>query len=449
MTADHLIFLSVTGLRPGDIDKAYTPTLYEWANLGALAELAATFPCVTSCVQASMWTGLAPGKHGVIANGFFDRDRRAVRFWVAHNDVIAGQQIWDVIRTRRPDFSSAVWHAQNIKGAGADFIVTPAPIHEADGTIKLWCYSKPDGLYEQLLDKMGHFPLQHYWGPLANIESTRWILGAAVRLIEKHAPNFHWIYIPHLDYAAQRFGPNSAEAKTALVELDRELAVFARGVAESSVGERVAYLVAGEYALTDVTGVIYPNRALREAGLLTVRREGDCEFMDLENSTAFAMVDHQLAHVYLNTSEPRVQARCADLFRGLHGVAGVYAGDDRGGINLKHKRCGEIILAAKDTHWFAYYWWLDDAAAPLFARTVDIHSKPGYDAVELFFDPATKRIPLDAALVKGSHGVPATASRHRTALICSVASDSVLSGRRYCDTDMKRITLELLGINDK
>jgi predicted AlkP superfamily pyrophosphatase or phosphodiesterase len=385
----------------------------------------------------------------VIANGFFDRDRRTVQFWVAHNDVIAGQQIWDVIHARRPDFSSAVWHAQNIKGAGADFIVTPAPIHEADGSTKLWCYSKPDGLYEQLLDTMGHFPLQHYWGPLANIESTRWILGAAVRLIEMHAPNYHWIYIPHLDYAAQKFGPNSAEAKTALVELDRELAVFARAVTESSIGDRVAYLVAGEYALTDVTGVIHPNRVLREAGLLSVRRDGGCEFMDFENSAAFAMVDHQLAHVYLNTSEPQVQARCVELFRGLPGVAGVYAGDDRNRISLDHKRSGEIILVAKDTHWFAYYWWLDDAAAPPFARTVDIHSKPGYDAVELFFDPVARGIPLDAALVKGSHGAPVTASRHRTALICSVASGLVQSGGCYCDTDMKRITLELLGINAK
>ncbi len=449
MTTDHLILLSVAGLRPQDIDGATTPTLYEWADQGALAQLVPTFPCVTSCVQASMWTGLEPGAHGVIANGFFDRQRRKVEFWVAHNEVIAGEQIWDVIHRRRPDFSSAVWHAQNIKGAGADFIVTPAPIHEPDGTTRLWCYSKPDGLYQQLLDAMGHFPLQHYWGPLANIESTRWILRAASWLIKKHAPNFHWIYIPHLDYAAQKFGPDSAEAKAAVVELDRELAEFARRTADSSIGDKVAYLVAGEYALTDVTGVIHPNRILREAGLLAVRDEGGGESIDLTNSTAVAMVDHQLAHLYVNRSDPRAQARCVELFRDLPGIAGVYSDEDRSGIGLNHKRSGEVILVADDAHWFAYYWWLNDAAAPPFARTVDIHRKPGYDAVELFFDPATKGIPLNSALVKGSHGAPATALRHRTALICSVASSAVQSDRRYRDTDIKQIALELLNLNTK
>ncbi len=470
MTTEHLIFLSVAGLRSKDIDQATTPTLHAWANRGALAELVPTFPCVTSCVQASMWTGTPPAAHGVIANGFYQRDRRAVEFWVGRNDMIAGEQVWDAVHATRPGFSSAVWHGQNIKGAGADFIVTPAPIHEPDGTTKLWCYSKPDGLYQRLLDDMGHFPLQHYWGPIANIESTRWILGAAHWLIEKHAPNLHWIYVPHLDYAAQKFGPNSAEERAALVEFDQELARLAGRVAESSIGEDVVYLVAGEYAMTDVAGVVYPNRVLREAGLLSTRVEEGSEYIDFAHTPAFAMVDHQFAHVYTNPAEPRAQwnpdlwgarastqspgfltiphgdmTKIADLFRDREGIAGVYVGDDRNIVGLKHERAGDIILVAEDTHWFAYYWWLDDAAAPPFARTVDIHNKPGYDPVELFLDPKTKGIPLDAELVKGSHGVPATEPQHRTALICSVQSDAVVSGRAYRDTDIKRITLELLN----
>ncbi|MEK7731490.1 MAG: nucleotide pyrophosphatase/phosphodiesterase family protein, partial [Planctomycetota bacterium] len=284
MTTEHLVFLSVPGLRPRDIDKDNTPTLYSWANVGALAEIIPTFPCVTSCVQASMLTGTPPGVHGVIANGFYHRDRQEVEFWVGHNDVIVGEQIWDAIRRRRPGFTSAVWHAQNIKGAAADFIVTPAPIHEPDGKMKLWCYSKPDGLYQQLLDAMGHFPLQRYWGPLANLDSTKWILNAAVWFTEKHRPNLHWIYIPHLDYAAQKFGPNSPQAQNALKELDQCLAEFARHISALS-GETV-FLVAGEYALTDVAGVVYPNRLLREAGLLAIREDGGREYLDFKNSTA-------------------------------------------------------------------------------------------------------------------------------------------------------------------
>ncbi|MCH9033194.1 MAG: alkaline phosphatase family protein [Planctomycetes bacterium] len=443
--SEHVILLSIPGLRVRDIAEASTPTLHRWASQGALATLVPTFPCVTSPVQASMLTGTPPGEHGVIANGFYHRHRREVEFWVAQNDIIAGEQIWTAIRKKFPGFTSAVWHAQNIKGADADFIVTPAPIHEPDGTTKLWCYSKPEGLYQSLLDELGHFPLKHYWGPLANIESTRWILNAAGRLIEQHAPNFHWIYIPHLDYAAQKHGPDSPPVRAALAQLDAELAQFADRVAAGSLGDRVVYLVAGEYALTDVSGVVYPNRLLREAGLLSLREEEGSELIDLEASRAFAVVDHQLAHVYVRDADDRTVARVRDLFASVNGVAGVYAAGARAEVGLSHVRSGEVILVADDDHWFAYYWWLDDTAAPPFARTVDIHRKPGYDPVELFFDPSTKSIPLNASLVKGSHGVPATQKRHRAALICSGETAAMQTGETYRDTDLKRIVLELLS----
>lgn len=454
VATEHLIFLSVAGLRPGDVDKSTTPTLHTWAASGAIAEFQPTFPCVTSCVQASMMTGLPPGEHGVIANGFLHRDRQAVEFWMGGNDVIAGPQIWDAIRAKRPEFTSAVWHVQNIKGAGADFIVTPAPVHEHDGAVRLWCYSKPEGLYQSIVDAMGHFPLQHYWGPLANIESTRWILRAALWLANEHGPNYHWIYIPHLDYAAQKFGPNSPQAAAALIELDALLGEFANGIAVGPIGDDVVYLVAGEYALTDVAGAVYPNRILRGEGLLAVRKEDGAEHIDLPDSKAFAMVDHQLAHVYVRDADPQVMVRCCELFDGVPGIAAVYTQDARRKIGMQHDRCGEIILIADDTRWFAYSWWLEEGAAPPFASTVDIHRKPGYDPVELFLDPVVPvynrceprvKNPCPSDLVRGSHGVPATKPQHRTALICSARSDVVEVGRTYRDVDIKPMTLTLLG----
>ncbi|MFQ5495144.1 MAG: alkaline phosphatase family protein [Phycisphaerae bacterium] len=462
MATDHLIFLSVPGLRAGDIDASLTPTLHGWASSGAVAELTPSFPCVTSCVQASMWTGTPPDQHGVIANGFYHRDRRAVEFWVARNNVIEGQQIWEAIRSRGDGLTAAAWHAQNIKDAAADFIVTPAPIHEPDGTTRLWCYSKPEGLYQTLLDELGHFPLQHYWGPLSNIESTRWILQGASWLIEKHRPNFHWIYLPHLDYAGQRFGPDSDEARRSLVELDRELGEFAERVGRvrlppSRNDNGTVYLVAGEYALTNVSGVVYPNRVLREAGLLAVEQRDGGDLPDLKRSRAMAVVDHQVAHVYVDPGESRGRAdsiaRAADALRGLPGVAGVHTGGNRARIGLDHPRAGDVVLVAEPSHWFAYYWWLDDDKAPPFARTVDIHRKPGYDPMELFVDPATKGISLRAELLKGSHGAPVTHGRatlghgtRRTALVCSAASGAVEAGDVYADTDVKGMVLTLLGL---
>lgn len=447
---EHLIFLSIPGLRCADVDPRRMPTLHRWSNQGAMAELTPTFPCVTSCVQATMWTGTPPAEHGVIANGFYHHDRRAVEFWVGHNDVVNGEPIWEALRRIRPTLRSAVWHAQNIKGASADFIVTPSPIHEPDGTTKLWCYSKPDGLYSRMLAEFGHFPLQHYWGPLSNIESTRWILRAAAWLHHRQSPNFHWIYLPHLDYAAQKFGPNSPQANASLTDLDTELARFEEAIAGGGGQGTPTMLVAGEYALTDVSNVLYPNRLLRSAGLLScVSGDRGGENVDLARSPAFALVDHQLAHVYVNACDRQEQtaiiARVVELFRGTTGIAGVYAGEDRASVGMLHPRSGDVILVCDDAHWFAYYWWLDDARAPDFARTVDIHRKPGYDPVELFFDPKTRGIPLDATLVKGSHGAPAVRDCQRTTLICSTPDDAITSRPLHRDCDMKSLVLALIG----
>jgi len=441
----HLIYLSVPGLRPQDIiDQSATPTLHAWANAGHVAEFQPSFPCVTSPVQASIWTGVPPDRHGVIANGFYHRDRHAVEFWVARNDVISRRQIWDIIADA-PGLTSAVWHAQNIKDAAADFIITPAPIHEPDGSMKLWCYAKPDGLYQQLLDDLGHFPLQHYWGPLANIESSKWILAAAQWLIRRHDPNFHYIYLPHLDYAAQKFGPNSQQATQAVTELDRLLADFQSFVQSQPAGADAVFLVASEYAMTDVSGVVYPNRLLRDQGLLQTVHHDDGERIDFPATKAFAMVDHQCAHIY--TKDRYIDA-VVELFTGIGGIQCVSARGVRSSLAINHPNSGDVVLAAEPDHWFAYYWWRDDANAPSFAHTVDIHQKPGYDPVELFFDPATRSIPLDASLVKGSHGAPATTASQLGAIICSQPTPHITPHQRIRDVDVKPLVLQLLGLNE-
>ncbi|RME39466.1 MAG: alkaline phosphatase family protein [Planctomycetota bacterium] len=428
------------GLRPGDLDRHTTPTLYEWASAGVSAALRPTFPCVTSPVQASMWTGVPPGSHGVIANGFFDRERSAVAFWVAGHDVVEGEAVWDALHRIDAGLTSAVWHGQNIKGAGADYLVTPAPIHKPDGTTELWCYSKPEDLYPRLLDALGHFPLQHYWGPAANLESTRWILRGALWLMREHGPRLNWIYVPHLDYAGQKSGPDSEEARAALMELDGALAAFRAEL--DALGKDTAVLITGEYAMTNVRGAVYPNRILREAGWLSVREEDAAEWLDLPNSRAFAMADHQFAHVYVR--EPRLVEAVAERFRAVPGIARVLAGGERKEAGLDHPRSGEVILIADESRWLAYPWWFEDAAAPPFARTVDIHRKPGYDPLEMFLDPAGGGISLDTDLIRGSHGVPATGPHHHAALICSVPTGAVEAGRVYADTDVKGIVLRLV-----
>lgn len=413
MAVSHLIFVSMPGLRLADL--AFMPRLAALAEQGVCHELVPSFPCVTSPVQANMLTGQTPDRHGVIGNGFFHRGRGLVEFWVGRKDVVEYPQIWDRLAER--DITSAVWMAQNIKDAEADFIVTPEPKHHPDGRTDLWCYSKPDGLYEKLLADLSHFPLMHYWGPMANIRSTEWIINGALWLLQGERPRFNFIYVPHLDYAGQKFGPNSPQAQAACREADEQLGRLFDGVAAMKLPD-AAFLVAGEYAMTDVSRVAYPNRVLRDAGLLRLDEREGTEFVNLGLSPALAVVDHQFSHIYV-AHRSDIDG-VAGLFEGVDGIAEVLTGKERAEYHLEHPRSGEVILICEPDTWLAYYWWKDDAKAPPFARTVDIHAKPGYDPVELFFDPAMKAIPLNAALVKGSHGAPAKSPDQYGAIISSL-----------------------------
>jgi hypothetical protein len=319
----------------------------------------------------------------------------------------------------------------------------PAPIHNPDGSESLWCYTKPVELYGTLRDALGHFPLQHFWGPIANIKSSAWIADSAALAMQSFGPRFFYIYLPHLDYAAQRTGPDSAPAQKAVTELDEVIGKLAIA-AEKAYGAAPLWLAASEYVITPVSHVMYPNRVLRQAGLLAVTDAGDGERIDFAASQAWALVDHQFSHVFVQDASGAAIGRVVDLFRGKQGIAEVLAGKDRAKYSLDHERSGEVILISSGESWQAYYYWLDDAQAPKFARTVDIHQKPGYDPVELHFDFATQSIPLDATLVKGSHGAPAATDAQRGVLLSS--QRGVFVEQPTADTDVREIVLRQFGI---
>lgn len=390
-----------------------------------------------------MLTGKTPAEHGVVANGFYWRDEQKVEMWTAWNEKIQAPQIWDLLHQHDSSLTSAVWFPMLSKGCGADYICMPAPIHNPDGSESLWCYTKPTELYGDLRDEFGHFPLQHFWGPIANIKSSAWIAASAVLTAQRYRPNFFYLYLPHLDYAAQKTGPDSEQAASALGELD---AVIGKLVDDfgAAYGEEILWLTASEYVITPVDHVTYPNRRLREAGLLKVREEDDGEHLDIENSAAWSLVDHQFSHVFVKDATADSISRVVDLFQGVSGIAEVLSGSDRDKYNMSHERSGEVILVSTPNSWQAYYWWLDDAKAPAFAHTVDIHRKPGYDPVELHFDMATKSTPLDATLVQGSHGAPPTTEDQQGVLLASESGHFVES---VSNTDVCGIVLRALGVS--
>ncbi len=407
MTLSPLYLVSIPGLRAQDI--ARMDKLRRWTASGEQTSLAASFPAVTWPVQANMLTGKLANEHGVVANGFFWRDTHKVEMWTAWNDKIQQPQLWDHFHQGRSPKKSAVWFPMLSKGCGADNICMPAPIHNPDGSESLWCYTKPVELYGELRDSLGHFPLKHFWGPLAGIPSSQWITQSAAFAAKKFSPDFFYIYVPHLDYAAQKSGPDSPGALQAVVELDGLLDEFFQSV--TALNADATFLVVSEYVITEVNHVVYPNRILREAGLLSVRPEQPdkpLEQLDFVASQAWALVDHQFSHVFVRDRDSSIIQRIADLFRNQPGVAEVLAGDQLAKYGLNHERSGDVVIVSEPTSWQAYYWWQDDTLAPSYARTVDIHRKPGYDPVELHFDPVNRGIPLDASLIRGSHGAPPT-----------------------------------------
>ena len=398
----------------------FAPRLSAWVKGASLARVRSAFPAVTCTAQADYVTGQYPQVHGIVGNGWYVRDECEVRFWRQSNRLVQAPKIWDAARALDPSFTCAnVFWWFNMYST-VDYSVTPRPMYPADGRKLPDVYTQPADLRDGLQRQLGTFPLFNFWGPRASIESSRWIAEAAKRVERRFSPTLTLVYVPHLDYNLQRVGPGSPDAAADVRQVDdlcADLVAF-----YEAAGAQV--IVLSEYGLRDVASPAHVNRALRERGLIAVRRELGRELLDAGASAAFAVADHQVAHVYVNDASRTNEVR--SLLEAMPGVERVLDRNGQRDYGVGHERAGDLVAIARPDAWFTYYYWLDDRAAPDFARTVDIHRKPGYDPVELFLDPAIRMpavtvgwklarkqlgfrtlldvIPLDASLVKGSHG---------------------------------------------
>jgi predicted AlkP superfamily pyrophosphatase or phosphodiesterase len=384
-----------------------------------------------------MLTGQTAARHGVVANGWLWRDTGEVRFWQQSNRLLQAEPLYRTARARAArrgrTFRCAKLFWWFNQGAAVDVSVTPKPYYGADGNKVFGISGTPEGLTERLERELGPFPFPAFWGPRAGLPCTHWIARCAAAVLRGERPDLALVYLPHLDYDPQRHGPAGCDMPRLAGELDAACAVLLD--AARAVGARV--WVVSEYGHVQVSRPVLPNRALRQAGLLAVRPGPFGETLDTFGSRAFAVCDHQVAHVYVAEAADRPRAR--EVLAGLKGVARILEGEGRGDLALRHERAGELIALAEPDAWFAYPFWLDDRRAPDYARTVDIHRKPGYDPCELFFDPglwwpvgrslwrlAQKKlgfrvlfdvVPLDPTLVKGSHGLPAADPADRPLLL--------------------------------
>ena len=413
------VVLNVVGLTTNLLG-ASTPHLSKWLKDARLATIKAATPAVTCTAKATYLTGKLPNEHGIVGNGWYFRDECEVKFWRQSNKLIQAPKIWETARAIDPTFTCANLFWWYNMYSTADYSVTPRPMYPANGLKLPDIYTHPATLRSELQTQLGTFPLFDFWGPRTSIKSSQWIADAARLIEQKYNPTLTLIYLPHLDYNLQRLGSSDAAIEKDLLEIDR----VCGDLMNFYESREVQIVVLSEYGITDVNMPIHLNRVLREHDLITVREELGLELLDAGASAAFAVADHQIAYVYVNDQSRLRQVR--EILEQVDGVERVLDETGKREFGLNHPRAGDFVAISRSDAWFTYYYWLDDRKAPDFSRTVDIHRKPGYDPVELFLDPSLKLpqvkvgltllkkqlgfrylmqvIPLDASLVKGSHG---------------------------------------------
>lgn len=416
------LVILVVGLSPSLVGP-HTPHLKKLAERGGARPLNTVIPAVTCTVQSTLVTGLLPSEHGAVANGWYFKSLAEVLFWRQPNQLVHGEKIWDAGKLRNPEFTCAKMFWWYNMYSTADWSATPRPMYPADGRKIPDHYTHPLELRDELDAKLGKFPLFKFWGPLADITSSAWIAKATQHVMDTRKPTLTLTYLPHLDYNLQRLGPDLSHPK--IISDLKEVDDLCGDLIEAADRDGREIIVVSEYGITPVTDAIHLNRSLRQNGFIQCREELGRDVFDAGASDAFAVADHQIAHIYVKSSERIAEVK--KLIEGLDGVERVLDAEGIKEEGLDHPRSGDLIAISNDDRWFSYYYWLDDEKAPDYARTVDIHRKPGYDPVELFIDP-DMRFPMlqmafklakrklgfrnlldvislkDTKIVKGSHG---------------------------------------------
>ncbi|WPQ63199.1 alkaline phosphatase family protein [Chitinophaga sancti] len=433
------VVIDVVGLSSSLIGE-HTPFLKGYVQQHQLRTIKPMVPAVTTAVQSTYVTGQWPAEHGIVGNGWYDRQDCEIKFWKQSNKLVDAPKIWERARKIDPSFTVSKMFWWYNMYSSADYSVTPRPQYLADGRKAPDCYAHPSSLRDHLQKELGTFPLFQFWGPGANIKSTQWIADASVMTDDMYNPTLTLIYLPHLDYCLQKFGQDLNRISKELREVDEVVKQLVNHYEKKDT--RV--IILSEYGITNVNNPIHLNRIFRQEGLIAVREERGLELLDAGASKAFVVADHQIAHVYIN--DPSVYKKVRAIVENIPGVQLVLDREGKRAHNMHHARSGEFVLVADTNSWFTYYYWLNDAKAPDFARLVDIHRKPGYDPVEMFMNPADPLIklkagfkllkkklgfrylmnviPLDATLIKGAHGRISEDSQYHPVLITAKGEET-------------------------
>ena len=397
------VVLNVVGLTPAMV-KSGAPNLARWAAGAALARIRPAFPAVTCTAQSDYLTGRYPTTHGIVGNGWYAREDAEIRFWKQSNKLVQAPKIWERARGARPHVHvrQRVLVVQHVfdrglhRHAAADVSgrrpKAARRLHRARRSARRASGEARDVPALQLLGTES----------VDRVEPVDCGIGEARRS------------------RSSRRRSRSSTCRTSTTTCSASVRAIRRRRADvrqvdDLCGDLIAFyeargvqvVILSEYGLCDVTTPVHLNRVLRQHGLVAVREELGLEVLDPGASAAFVVADHQVAHVYVNDPS-RQTSRSARSSRRRRASSGCSMPRARAAHRIDHARAGDLVAIAEPKAWFTYYYWLDDRRAPDFARTVDIHRKPGYDPVELLLDPAIRVPALSVGwrLAKKSLGIP-------------------------------------------
>lgn len=454
------VVIDVVGLTPALIKSM--PFVAAWSAQAKITSIEPVLPAVTCSAQATYLTGKYPNEHGIVGNGWYFEEEAEVKFWRQSNKLVQAEKIWETAKKLDSTFTCANLFWWYNMYSSVDYSVTPRPQYLADGRKMPDCYSQPSDLRDRLQAQLGTFPLFDFWGPRTTIKSSKWIADASKLVDDWHNSTLTLIYLPHLDYNFQRYGTQHPSIAKDLLEIDavcKDLITF-----YEKKGAQVILL--SEYGITDVKYPIHLNRVLRKAGYLNIREERGLELLDAGVSKAFAVADHQICHIYVNDKSEISKVKT--LLEGVEGIELLLDDEGKKKYHLNHNRSGDLVAVANKDAWFTYYYWLDDAKAPDFARIVDIHKKIGYDPVEMLVNPNIKAlplvvgwkllkkklgfrmlmdlIPLDATLIRGSHGRIPESEQDRPLIVSKnkdLLKDNSIAPTQVFDILLKHLTSDL------
>ncbi|HKU45172.1 MAG TPA: alkaline phosphatase family protein [Polyangiales bacterium] len=375
-----LLIVDVAALSPREIGDA-TPNLRALATRGGVYPLREPFPSLTCPSHATLVMGSLPEHHGMVGNCLYSREYAKLFNWNRSSHLLSGTPLWEAARARDPNVRTANLFLRHCADSTCEIRVTERPVYWISGRKQFEFFAEPRALHGELIERLGPFPFPRFWGPLSGIQSSEWIIGAALHVLEHSDPELLLVYPPFLDYDAARFGPEAPQVSAALSAMDAALAPLLRA---ASTSDRDV-LIVSDYGFTTVDQPVFLNRVLRRAGLLNVEAAENGERLDPGTSRAFAVCDNQVAHVYVARAEDIANVRA--LLEATPGVAEVLDVAAQARLGIAHPRSGELIATATPRAWFAYPYWLEADKTPDFHDCVAVFDKIGTDTCELFLKP--------------------------------------------------------------